>query len=70
LADAQEAVFMTLLSCGPILNTDRNLIFEDGNPFTAPKQEPSLAEGGYRKTYTAALVKTPGVRFSFHVYWP
>ena len=57
--DAQ-AVFKSLLSC-PILNTDENLLFEDDNPFTPPRQRPSsiseITSGrGYRKTY-ATLVE-------------
>jgi hypothetical protein len=39
--DAQ-AVFKSLLSSCHILNTDRNLLFEDDNPFNPSKQEPSL----------------------------
>jgi hypothetical protein len=59
--DAQ-AVFKSLLSC-PILNTDDNLLFEDDNSFTPPRQHPStrseITSGrGYRKTYLD-LVENP-----------
>ena len=55
-----KAVFKSLLSC-PILNTVENLLFEDDNPFTPPRQRPSsvseITSGrAYRKTY-ATLVE-------------